>query len=1123
MMDAANENYRRAALASQNVIQPATSKWGEGTPSPFSRALGTMFRRALLCCSAATFALTATAAGDNAQLAPQKPSAPLEVYPAALTLNSHRDARQLVVTAMIDGEARDVTPLAQIRSSNEKVVHIDHAQASAAGDGQASLTVTWNGRSVQVPATVRNSAAPDPVLFKFETMAILTKQGCATGSCHGSPQGKAGFALSLFGYDPTIDRRSLTRDGFSRRLDLLQPEESLLLRKPLMELAHVGGKRLRHGETPYQTLLTWISEGANVDLPAVECERIVVHPGPERVLTAPYLTQQLSVLAYFSDGSVRDVTPIATYDTSSQDIATVDPKGLVTGRHRGQAAVSVRYLAEVQSVYFTVIENVPNFAWQAPAEKNFIDTLVNAKLRQLQYLPADTCDDATFVRRLYLDLTGLIPGAAEARAFIADASPHKRAKLIDTLLAGDAFARFWALKEADLMRVSKSRLKDGRAEAFSEWLVTAQREDRPYDVFARQLLTASGDTRDVPEANFFVAIPGAQERTEMTAQLFLGSRLECAKCHNHPYEKWTMRDYYSLGAVFARTVVDQGVVRLATTGETEHPTTKLAVRPWGEPAGAIDTAPDRRPQFAAWLTAPENPFFARVEVNRIWAHLLGRGIVDPVDDFRSSNPPANGPLLDALAREFVKGGYRRKAIVRLICNSQTYQRAIETTAFNDSDELLFSHARPRLLTAEQLKDAVGLAARTLSPMEALPEQIAVNRTALDERRAALEKDFPTWLERATADVAARDLWLGSWYAVGPFVGSNRQESREQEFGPEKGPLDFTAVFDDGLRHWRMHPEWNDPSPIYTIDCPKDSAVYLARQIYSREARTLQVTARGSGPLWLNGKPALRQSLMGERKIQLELAPGVNNLVMKFTSRQDEAQFRFRVDGSKLANTATVAGTAPAKSDAPAVEAVAAVVADADAAVVPVAGVPAVVAAAPEAAASTMPILPQLFAALAKPADQRSAAERESIHGFYPEMDETFRGIQQRLSAQQQHLEYATQRPYPESMPFMVAFGQPKRETACSCERATSPTLLQALELLNGAMVHQAASSGGTAYDRLDDAQLLDELYLSALARFPSAPERQSGRTFIATATKRGDAVMDLLWSVLNTREFLFQH
>jgi hypothetical protein len=1028
----------------------------------------------------------------SAASAPKPPAAvtaTLEVFPTGLKLESRRAARQLVVTARVDGEARDVTHLAQIRSGDDRVAKVDHARVMAAGDGRTSLSISWEGQELQVPVNVTNFADPDPIAFKFETMPLLTTQGCATGSCHGSPVGKAGFTLSLFGYDPTIDRRSLTRDGFSRRVDVMQPEESLLLKKPLLELAHVGGKRLRHGETPFETLLAWISEGANVDLPAVECERIVVTPGPERVLSQPFFTQQLSVLAHYTDGSFRDVTAIARFDTSNSEIATVDPKGLVTGKSRGQAAISVRYLAELQSVYFTVIEEVPGFAWTAAPEFNVVDTLVNAKLRQLKYLPAGTCDDATFVRRVHLDLTGLIPTADDARRFIASTAPDKRAKLVDELLAGEAFARFWALKQADLMRVSKTRLAEGRAEAFSAWLVDAVRRDLPYDEFARKLLTATGDSRKVPEANFFVAIPGPQERTEMTAQLFLGSRLECAKCHNHPYEKWTMRDYYSLSAVFARTAVDQGIVQRAASGETLHPTTNETMKSWGA-TDATAAEADRRGPFVAWLTQPDNPLFARVEANRIWAHLLGRGIVDPVDDFRSSNPPANVPLLDALAREFVKSGYRRKELIRLICNSQTYQRSMASTPFNESDELLFSHARPRLLTAEQLKDAVGVAARTLAPIQSLPEQIAASRAAMNKRLTELDKDFPAWVERATADVAARDFWMGSWYAVGPFAAKNRDEPGEQEFGPEQFPVNYAASFDEGRRRWRLRTEWNDPEPPYPLDVPKDSTVYLSRQIYSRDARTLQVTARANGMIWCNGKPALTEPLAGERRVQIRLEPGLTHLVMKVASREDDTQFRFSPIDGRGGRGGRGAGRGPGRGPAAPVR---------------------------------MPVLPQAFAVLAKPAAERMPDELAALREDYPQMDEAFLALQQRLAAQQQYMDYATQRPYPEAESFMTAFGQPKRETACSCERSGAPTLLQALELLNGTVMRRAVESGANRYESMENAGIVDELYLSALARFPTDTERKSATAFLAGAPVRREAVMDLLWSVLNTREFLFQH
>ncbi len=1023
---------------------------------------------------------TAATAGSTLQPTSAMPTksavARLEVYPTDMKLESRRAARQLVVTAEVNGELRDVTHLATFRSSNERVVKINRGAATAAGDGAAKLTVTWGGQSVDVPVTVANYTQPDPVLFKFETMAVLTKQGCATGSCHGSPMGKAGFALSLFGYDPTIDRRSLTRDGFSRRINSVEPTESLILRKPLMELDHVGGKRLHKDEAPYQTLLTWIAEGANVDLPAVECVRLVVFPGPDRVLKAPHLTQQLSVLAYYSDGRVCDVTSIATYDTSSAELAVVDAGGRVTGRQRGQAAISVRYLSQVQSVNFTAIEDVPGFVWKAPPEASFVDTLVNAKLKQLQYLPAETCDDATFVRRLYLDLTGLIPTGDDARRFIESKAPDKRAKLIDTLLASEDFARFWALKDADLMRVSKTRLRDGRAEIFSNWLVDAQRQDMPYNDFARRLLTATGDTRVVPEANFILAMPTPQERTETTAQLFLGSRLDCTKCHNHPYEKWTMNDYYSLSAVFARTASDQNVVSTVASGETVHPLTKAEMKPWGFIAETAEVG--RRTQFANWLTQAENPFFARVEVNRIWAQLLGRGIVEPVDDFRSSNPPSNGPLLDALAKEFVAGGYRRKQIIRLICNSQTYQRATTTTTFNATDETLFSHARPRLLSAEQLKDAVGLAAGTLVPLNTTPEQLARNETELAQRRAVLEPGFNAWLENAAADAASRDFWMGGWYAVGPFSIDPNDEKATDAFGPELTPVDFTASFDHGKRQWHPRPEWNDPEPTYTMDAPKDATFYVAREIFSREPRTFTVVALGNGMIWLNGKPMLKEPLKAEEAtVTVKLAAGRNLLLMKITGKEEEASFRFRPN-----------------EDAPAAN-----------------------------GPGRMALLPQVVGLLAQPLVRLTTAEREVIHGYYPQMDEAYLALLRRQAFKPTTAAFATQRSVPEADPFMAAFGQPKRETACSCERVSAPTLLQALELLNGKTLYSSVQTGSNRYAKLGEDELLEQLYLSALARFPATTERAAGRQFLALAAKREEAVMDLLWSVLNTREFLFQH
>ena len=592
------------------------------------------------------------------------------VYPAEINLASARAYRQLVVMGFFGAEARDLTHEAAYRVSNARVARLEGTRVLAAGNGQTTITVVAGGRTIQVPVAVTGFEKPDPIRFKFETVAVLTKQGCANGSCHGSPHGKGGFSLSLFGYDPRIDRISLTRDGFNRRVNIMDPNESLMIKKPLLEIPHVGGKRLHKTDAAYNVLTRWIYEGANTELPNVDCRRIAVFPDTSRVLHSPALSQQISVLATYSDGSARDVSAIASYESSSPNVASVDADGLVTGHARGQTAISVRYLDKVQSIYFTVVEDVPGFAWKQPRESNFVDRLVDAKLKQLQYLPSTVCADPVFLRRVYLDLTGLLPTADITRAFLKDTAPGKRSALVASLLNSEEYARFWALKKADLMRVSPNRLQDGRADLFAEWIVDAFRKNMPYDQFAREILTAAGDTRKVAQANFFLAVPTMEERTEMTTEIFMGSRVECAHCHNHPFEKWTMRDYYSIGAVFARTKDENGRVMLASSGEVQLPTTREVMAPYAMPAHEKGPESDRRAAFADWLTAPENPLFARVEINRIWADLFGHGIVDPVDDFRSSNPPSNVPLLDGLAEEFRKSGYDRKHMIRLICESR---------------------------------------------------------------------------------------------------------------------------------------------------------------------------------------------------------------------------------------------------------------------------------------------------------------------------------------------------------------------------------------------------------------------------------------------------------------------
>ena len=565
--------------------------------------------------------------------------------------------------------------------SKPAIASVEDGMVAAVSNGDATITISAGGMSGTVPVHVVNAQKPDPISFKFETLPVLTRQGCSTGSCHGSPHGKGGFILSLFGYAPQVDRVSLTRDGFNRRIDLMEPADSLILKKPTLQLPHVGGKRMHRGDSAYAVLYKWISEGAHADLTQVDCTGISIYPRGEQILALEDRTRQISVLASFSDGSYKDVTRLSSISSSAADRIEVGNNGLVSGVARGQAAVTVRYLDRVESTHFIMVEPVRGFVWKAPTELNEIDRLTDSRLKLLEYSPSAVCSDSVFVRRLYLDLTGLLPTADQSRSFLADSSPTKRSSLIDRLLDTEEHARFWAMKRADIMRVSPAYLKGDRAAKFSEWIVDSVRSNMPYDKYTRALITASGDTEKSPAACYYLAVPTMEDRTEMTAEIFLGSRVECARCHNHPFENWTMRDYYSIGAVFARVNTNGGMVSLANSGETTNPNSGETMQPYGASAEptVLNGSMDRRTAFADWLVRPGNPLFARVEVNRIWAALMGRGIVQPVDDFRSSNAPSNGPLLDWLAYRFVKSGYDCKAMICLILQ----QRRVSTLKRNE--------------------------------------------------------------------------------------------------------------------------------------------------------------------------------------------------------------------------------------------------------------------------------------------------------------------------------------------------------------------------------------------------------------------------------------------------------
>lgn len=639
----------------------------------------------------------------------------LTLEPATFQLDNARARQQLIATAVFASEdVRDVTAEVQYESSAPEIVVIDNALARPVGNGTAVITARLGDLSATATVTVTGVESTAPVSFHYETLAALTKAGCNMGACHGSPSGKAGFRLSLRGYDPPLDVLTLRTESYGRRTNVMNPDESLLLKKPLMEVAHGGGRRLRAGDPAHTALRQWIAEGMRLDPPEQPAlVRIEVSP-KKRVFHESGTRQQILVNGYFSDGSVRDLTRLTVFASSAEPVATVDEGGLVQKAGRGETAVLARYLDKMDTSYITFLEDVAGFAWNDPPELGFIDHLVHEKLQTLQIPASDLCSDDEFLRRAYLDAAGRLPTVAETEAFLNDLSEEKRARLIDELLESRDHAAFWALKWADVLRVNSGKINPQGVAKFNRWIYEGVLNDQPMDDFARELLTASGSVFEHPAANYWRASREPTDATETTAQLFLGVRIQCAKCHNHPFERWSQDNYYGIAAAFARIGRKNGptpndeVVFVQDGGDVTQPRTGQTMKVHLLLKGDIDVPPgaDRRAVFADWLTQPDNPFFARATVNRIWGHLLGRGIVEPVDDFRDSNPPSNAKLLDELAKQFVEHGYSRKWAIRTIMNSATYQRSSRTLDLNKDDEIYFSHATTRMLTAEQLLDAI---------------------------------------------------------------------------------------------------------------------------------------------------------------------------------------------------------------------------------------------------------------------------------------------------------------------------------------------------------------------------------------------------------------------------------
>ncbi len=878
--------------------------------------------------------------------------------------------------------------------------------------------------------------------FVQDVVPVLTKQGCAGGSCHGSPQGKGSFSLSLFGYDPTMDQRALTRDSFARRIDTFVPDASLIIRKPMLKTPHLGGRKLRPTDTAYTVLRTWIAQGADATISATECSKLTITPSTSQVLASPGKQLPLRVVAHYSDGTSRDVTPIATFESAHPAVAKVSANGLITGTGRGQTAVSIRYLQHLESVPIKVLGTVKGYTWKPVPEVNIIDKLVNQTLKQLSVTASPTCDDTTFLRRVTLDLTGMLPSPDTARAFAADKAPDKRKRMVDSILTSDAFARFWALKRADLLRVTDERMPHGRAALLTKWLADGWKVNRPADVEAKALIATDGDTRISPPANYLVAVTTPDDRTEMTAQTFMGTRINCAKCHNHPYEKWTMNDYYSIAAAFARTETDGFSVTSTSAGETKHPTKGRIMPPYGAAKGSEPA--NRRQTFASWLASPANPLFARTEVNRIWAELFGRGIVDPVDDFRASNPPSNAALLDMLSKRLETNGYDRKDIIRLICNSQTYQRTSATDVFNKNDDALFSHAKPRLLSAEQLLDAIGVVTGDIKTDTDLEPVLRTMTSDIEAMRASRASGYTTWLESQKTRYAA------AMFAAEPWQLYSQPATSIGDALPIK---DITKTPDS---RWFERDDVKDNQDVRFGHIK--GGVYWIRRV----AQTLDVNIFPADrtAVWVNGAIVPR----GEReKRSLSLKEGVNTIYIRCDMPDQFQPFWMRYRDS----------------------------CDVDMSI--------------------------------RASIRQNKNSDEALLAGYDNSDPNLRGLIQNRTSLLKYDRYATQRSEPRPTQFLAAFGQPKRETACACERQTNPTLLQALELLNGSETYQRLGNVSTTYSALNDSAFVERVYLTALSRPPVKKEHDAAVGFISKAADRDKGRIDFIWALLSTKEFLFQH
>ncbi len=653
----------------------------------------------------------------------------LKVFPSKMILEGARDRQRLVIQAqMNDGTTRDVSSTVKVTVKPEGKVEFKGTVFKPVTDGEAEIHLSFQGKNLKVPVTVKEAKKDNPLSFTLDVMPVLSKAGCNTGTCHGAARGKDGFMLSLFGYDPNGDYHRLTREMSGRRINLAQPDASLILTKGTGAVTHTGGKLFPADSAHYKTLRRWLVEGANRDKEGVaKPVDVEIYPKAS-VLEGKGVAQQLVVIAKYSDGTDRDVTDLAYFMTNNKTSAKVSPQGVIQADERGEAFITARFDAFTVGAEVIVIPKGLKFEFPKVPENNYIDTLIHKKLRKLRIAPSELCTDTEFLRRVSLDITGTLPSLEEVQSFTASKDSKKREKLVDELLSRKEFVEIWVMKWAELLQVRSSNQVSYKAMLlYYNWIQEQVAKNRPMNELVQEILSANGGTFSNPATNYYQNERETLKVAENVAQVFMGMRIQCAQCHNHPFDRWTQDDYYGFAAFFSQIGRKRGedpretIVYDRRGGDIRHPVGGRVMPPKFLGGNIPDIrGKDRREVLAQWLASEENPFFAKNLANIVWAHFFGRGIIDQVDDVRVTNPAVNSDLLNELGKKFTEYKYDFKKLVRDICTSRTYQLSTDPNASNKSDLTNFSKASMRRIRAEVLLDVISQVTQTQNKFRGLP-------------------------------------------------------------------------------------------------------------------------------------------------------------------------------------------------------------------------------------------------------------------------------------------------------------------------------------------------------------------------------------------------------------------